>query len=119
MLDSCLPDANTYILRLCIDCNKNVLFSLCAHTRATHSVHCLMLALDCFDYPRNFDENILKHPLDYTTMPTPIQPQFIVHARAGRRRLIFRASWKIDTGSYMPMSFIVDTGSAKPLYLSE
>lgn len=78
-----------------------------------------MLALDCFDYPRHFDENNLKHPQDYTIQPTPIQPQYIVHERAGRRRLIFRASWKIDSESYMPMSFIVDTGSVKPLYFSQ
>ncbi len=69
------------------------------------------------DFPwRRQDDN----PSDYIKSSTPITPEFIFHhVRGKHNRLWMRASWKLASGEFVPISFLLDTGAPKHLYLSE
>ena len=67
------------------------------------------------DFPEDFVN--MKHPQDYSMIHAPVTPQCIVHRAGIHARLIFRTSWKSGS-TFVPMSFIVDTGSPFPFYFS-
>ncbi|KXZ52506.1 hypothetical protein GPECTOR_9g550 [Gonium pectorale] len=70
------------------------------------------------DFPDGYSEG--RHPDDYVKMNTAIQPQFILHNQRGRfSRLWWRVSWKLQDGTFVPMSFLLDTSAPKHIYLSE
>ena len=66
------------------------------------------------DFPQEYIN--MQHPEDYTIQDSPIKPTYVVTQRRGHARLIFRVSWKVGIGKFMPMSFIVDTGAIQPIY---
>ncbi len=74
-----------------------------------------MLMADDFPWRRQDD-----NPCDYIKSSTPMTPEFIFHhVRGKNNRLWMRASWKLAPGEFVPMSFLLDTGAPKQLYLSE
>ncbi|PNH02249.1 hypothetical protein TSOC_011774 [Tetrabaena socialis] len=68
------------------------------------------------DFPLDFSNG--HHPNDYTETDTPIAPECIFHHIRGKfNRLWWRASWKLCDGKFTTMSFLLDTGAPKHLYL--
>jgi hypothetical protein len=69
------------------------------------------------DFPANYIN--MHHKDDYKIHNKPIKNFFIHKSPANTHyRLIARISWKINSNTYIPMSFICDTGAPKHLYLS-
>ena len=69
------------------------------------------------DFPAHYVD--FAHPTDYVPSATPIEPEYILSERRGRHnRLLFRVSWHVP-GCFVPLTFVIDTGSPKHLYLSE
>lgn len=70
------------------------------------------------EFPESFESD--KHPDDYKVMNNPITPELIYHThRARHDRLWMRMSWKLYASTYMPVSFLLDTGACKHLYASD
>jgi len=70
------------------------------------------------DFPENYVN--FAHPQDYKVQNEPIQPEHIYNHRHGRHnRLILRIAWQVASDKYLPMSFVLDTGAPKQLYLCE
>ena len=69
------------------------------------------------DFPASFVH--MAHPLDYVVSRDPILPEYIYHHKGRHRRLIFRVSWKTQDSTFIPMSFVCDTGAPYFLYLSD
>ena len=68
------------------------------------------------DFPDNYVH--MAHPDDYKEVPIFV-PQFIMHEHFGRHnRLIVRAAWKTSNNTFIPMSFVCDTGAPSHVYLS-
>jgi hypothetical protein len=68
------------------------------------------------DFPINYVD--MTHPDDYKVTCSS-NSEFIMHSRFGRHnRLIARVSWKISDNTYMPLSFVCDTGAPSHFYLS-
>mmetsp|Transcript_15908 Transcript_15908/g.39610 ORF Transcript_15908/g.39610 Transcript_15908/m.39610 type:complete len:178 (-) Transcript_15908:254-787(-) len=60
------------------------------------------------------------HPTDMIESASPIEPEYIYNHRHGRHnRLLWRVSWRVEEGKYVPMTFVIDTGAPKMLYLSK
>ncbi|KAG2423843.1 hypothetical protein HXX76_015003 [Chlamydomonas incerta] len=75
------------------------------------------VALCAEDYPLDFING--QHPGDYVETGAPIEPKCIYHHVYGKfNRLWYRVSWKLSDGKYTTMSFLLDTGAPKHLYLS-
>ena len=68
------------------------------------------------DFPKEFVN--FTHPNDYSLRRTPLPPEFIYHRSGKSNRLILRISWRSGE-SYIPMSFVVDTGCTAGFELSE
>eukprot|EP00198_Chlamydomonas_reinhardtii_P002817 XP_001692153.1 predicted protein [Chlamydomonas reinhardtii] len=61
-----------------------------------------------------------QHPGDYIEMDAPIVPEFTFHHIRGKfNRLWWRVSWKLRTGKFITMSFLLDTGAPKHMYLCD
>lgn len=74
------------------------------------------LLLNDEDFPDNYIH--MAHPDDYKEVPS-FTPQFIIHSHFGRHnRLIVRAAWKVSNTTFIPMSFVCDTGAPSHIYLS-
>jgi hypothetical protein len=70
------------------------------------------------DFPLDYKEG--QHPDDYVEADQPIVPQCIFHhIRGVHNRLWWRVSLKLSNGKFIPISFLLDTGAPKHLYLSE
>lgn len=70
------------------------------------------------DFPPNYVN--FAHPQDYHVSSQPIEPEHIFSHRQGtHNRLLWRVSWDIGDGKFMPMTFMLDTGAPKQLYLSQ
>ncbi|PNW84030.1 hypothetical protein CHLRE_04g218350v5 [Chlamydomonas reinhardtii] len=53
-------------------------------------------------------------------MDAPIVPEFTFHHIRGKfNRLWWRVSWKLRTGKFITMSFLLDTGAPKHMYLCD
>jgi len=69
------------------------------------------------DFPANYVN--MAHPDDGEPLNHPLPVQCIEHVRSsGNHRLLLRVSFKLDTGMYVPFSFVVDTGAPRHLYLA-
>jgi hypothetical protein len=68
------------------------------------------------DFPDYFIEK--AHPTDYISVSQPISIEYIYHKKQFHNRLIVRISWQISPHSYVPMSFVIDTGAPNGFYLS-
>jgi hypothetical protein len=72
--------------------------------------------------PANFPSNYVdsKHPTDLTIVPNEVQ-EHIYHDFGQHSRLIFRYSFPVvvggDGGGWIPVSFLVDTGCSKDIWL--
>lgn len=64
------------------------------------------------DFPSNYINFI--HPEDYVLTDTPIYEE-IFHRRRYHNRIFVRICFKVDTNSFLPLTFIIDTGC--PMYL--
>ena len=68
------------------------------------------------DFPDNYVH--MAHPDDYKEV-SGFEPQFIMHSHFGHHnRLIVRAAWKVSDTTFIPMSFVCDTGAPSHMYLS-
>jgi len=67
------------------------------------------------DFPDNYIH--MQHPDDYIDVIHPFI-EYIPHLSGHNNRLIVRICWKIND-SFVPMSFVCDTGAPMGLYLSE
>ena len=68
------------------------------------------------DFPENYINMV--HPTDYE-VTNSYKSEFIMHSRFGRHnRLIARISWRVSDNTYMPISFVCDTGAPSHFYLS-
>lgn len=68
------------------------------------------------DFPENYVN--MSHPDDYK-ITRSFKPQFIVSRHENKHtRLIARVAWKLSDQSFIPMSFVCDTGAPGSFYLS-
>lgn len=68
------------------------------------------------DFPLDYVNG--EHPEDYQITDQPITSQYIYHHIYGRHnRLWLRKSWKLSNGKFTTLSFLLDTGAPKHLYL--
>lgn len=69
------------------------------------------------DFPPHFRN--FAHPDDYKITSQAIAPEYLYHTQMGRHnRLIFRISFRTNSPHrYASMSFVVDTGAPKHMYL--
>ena len=68
------------------------------------------------DFPENFIDK--KHPDDLNPILSPII-ELLYHRRSNHNRLILRICVKISESTYIPVSFICDTGAPSFIYISE
>lgn len=68
------------------------------------------------DFPDYFIEK--AHPNDYISLSHPLPVQYIYHKKQYHNRLIVRITWQISQTSYIPISFVIDTGVPNGFYLS-
>jgi hypothetical protein len=73
----------------------------------------LFLFHDEDNNPPNF-----VHPEDLKEGKEPIIPEYIRQKKPGHHRLLFRVSFKLGTGKFVPLTFICDTGAPSHFYLS-
>eukprot|EP00878_Enallax_costatus_P014515 GHUV01015183.1.p1 GENE.GHUV01015183.1~~GHUV01015183.1.p1 ORF type:complete len:146 (+),score=27.24 GHUV01015183.1:72-509(+) len=70
------------------------------------------------DFPENYCN--CAHPEDYHVQGRAISPEHIYNHRHGRHnRLILRISWQVAVDKHVPMSFVLDTGAPKQMYLCQ
>ena len=73
--------------------------------------------------PQDFPENFTKdycHPDDYKVFERRVDKQLIFNHRQGKfNRLLLRVCWRTKAEEYVPMTFVLDTGAPKHLYLSQ
>ncbi len=67
------------------------------------------------DFPSHFIQ--CRHPSDYNVQDAPITPECIYHMNGLHKRLFLRVSFKCK-GGYIPITFLLDTGSPFHFYLS-
>ena len=75
------------------------------------------LLLQEYDFPDNYVN--MAHPEDGTVQADPITPQFIRHSRRGHFRMLVRISLRLGEKSFVPYTFVCDTGAPIHIYLSE
>jgi hypothetical protein len=72
------------------------------------------------DFPRNYVN--WAHPDDYIPIDKPFKPEYTYHHSTSYKhyRLLMRVCFELsESKKFLPMSFVLDTGLPKPLYLSE
>lgn len=60
------------------------------------------------DFPKFYVN--MAHPEDYKETCDPVEPQFFYHERPGHFRVLLRASFRLASNLYCPMTFLCDTG---------
>lgn len=76
------------------------------------------LLLQEADFPDYFIN--MAHPDDLKPLDTPLEPEFIEHDGIfGHHRLLFRVSFKMNDGTFVPFTFVIDTGAPFHFYLEE
>ncbi len=75
------------------------------------------LLLQDIDFPPNYVH--MAHPDDYKPSETPIPLSCLRHENLGHCRLILRVSFRLNDDTYIPVSFVCDTGAPSSFYLSE
>jgi len=73
-----------------------------------------VLMLKASDFPNYYVDNV--HPDDYKLTSTPFIEK-LFHKKRFHNRLLMRICFKVDENRYVPVTFIVDTGSPMWLYL--
>ena len=73
--------------------------------------HCMLAESDFPNYFVNF-----CHPEDYIIRKNPFTEK-ILHWKRHHNRLFLRICFKIDEKSFLPLTFILDTGSPSHIYL--
>lgn len=71
-------------------------------------------------HPEDFPEGYVNfaHRDDYVVCQNPMQPNNMYHHRRGQhRKLLLRISWQLDGTSFSSMTFVLDTGAPRHLYL--
>ena len=69
------------------------------------------------DFPSFFVN--CAHPGDYVPLEEALPPQVIVHRKAHHNRLFLRICFRANDGTFVPVTFILDTGSPSSLYVGE
>ena len=93
--------------------------SLTATSKLMHDVleRSSELAYTELDFPESFVD--MAHPEDYKEAPEPVQPEVFYHrTRDPHHRLLLRASFRLSSKVYSPMTFICDTGLSAGFYFS-
>lgn len=94
--------------------------SLTATSKLMHDVleRSSELAYTELDFPKSFVD--MAHTEDYQEAPEPVQPDFFFHRprNPGHHRLLLRASFRLSSKVYSPMTFICDTGLPGGFYFS-
>ncbi len=73
-----------------------------------------IVALQPADYPDCYV--ICAHPTDYKLLPEPVT-EHITHQHFLHSRLHIRLSFSVKDSFYLPMTFVIDTGAPRSLYL--
>lgn len=68
------------------------------------------------DFPEYFVNK--QHPDDFKIIRQPIT-EFIFHRKTDHNRLILRICFKVSNISYIPFTFILDTGAPSQLYIND
>lgn len=72
------------------------------------------------DFPDHFVN--WAHPEDYIAVDKAFKPEYIYHHSNGYKhsKLLMRTCFELSKSKkFLPMTFVLDTGVSKPLYLSE
>lgn len=69
------------------------------------------------DFPDYFVNK--AHPDDYREMVDQLPVELIYHQRPNHNRLLLRISFKISGSSYIPLTFVCDTGAPMFIYINE
>lgn len=73
------------------------------------------LLLSQADFPSGWVD--MAHPDDYTVLKAPLEPHVFTHDKPHHNRILFRISFKVGEGAYLPVSFVVNTGAPSSLYI--
>lgn len=68
------------------------------------------------DFPNYYID--FTHPTDYTLMDESFTEK-IFHRKRFHNRLLIRICFKIDINTYIPVTFVIDTGCPMNLYLCD
>ena len=92
------------------------------HSERRYGVCCIIDDSDDFllqdaDYPSYFKR--MQHPEDLKEFKQPLIPEYnIRHKKRGHHRLLFRISFEMQNGLFIPITFLCDTGAPSHFYLS-
>jgi hypothetical protein len=75
------------------------------------------LLLQESDFPDNYIH--MAHPDDYKPIIDPLPISCMLHQKIGHWLLIFRVSFKLLNGKYLPISFVCDTCAPYDFYFSD
>lgn len=73
-----------------------------------------IVALQPADYPDDYVD--CAHPTDYKLLPEPVT-EHINHQQFLHSCLHIRLSFKVRDTFYLPMTFVIDTGAPRSMYL--
>ena len=79
-------------------------------------LHANEVAYTELDFPDFYVK--MAHPEDYKETFEPIEPYLFYHKRPEHHRLLLRASFRLASKLYSPMTFLCDTGVPGGFYLS-
>lgn len=68
------------------------------------------------DFPDYFIDK--QHPDDFRPIRHPIR-EFIFHRRTDHNRLFLRICFKFSSTSYIPFTFVLDTGAPSQIYIND
>ena len=69
------------------------------------------------DFPGHYVN--MAHPQDYIARAEPLQPELFYNRRANHFRLLLRASLALPDKSFLPMTFVCDSGAPGGYFFSE
>lgn len=68
------------------------------------------------DFPDYFVDK--HHSDDFRLSENPIEPEYIFHELTDHNRLIVRVSIKVSPRTYIPFTFVCDTGAPSFIYIN-
>ena len=74
-----------------------------------------VLLQEC-DFPDYFENK--HHPDDFKPVREPIEKECIFHELVDHNRCILRISFRLSTDTFIPLTFICDTGAPGYIYLN-
>ena len=69
------------------------------------------------DFPGHYVN--MAHPQDYIARSDPLQPELFYNRRANHFKLLLRASFALPDKTFLPMTFVCNTGAPGGYYFSE